>query len=349
MTHSTLAKINASKMGKHQPRKRFGQNFLHDNFVIEQIVDAIDLNKDDNLIEIGPGMGALTEPMLQQVDAMTVIELDRDLASSLKIRIGANSHPNFHIITANAMQFDYATLYASFNNHLNPNDDNDNDNDNHNGATAKKMRIVGNLPYNISTPLLFKLLDYADLIEDMHFMLQKEVVERITAEVGSKIYGRLSVVMQYHCETEYLLTVPKGAFNPPPKVTSAVFRLRPHVVKPVQADDEALFFIVVRETFNHRRKTLRAIFKKSATMPTLTDADFMSIGIDGDARPETLSVADFVALSNLVSLHQNAAMPVAVDAIDATVATVAVDATVAIDADAAPALSSTSIQSAPKE
>lgn len=279
--HNTL-----QRAAKHQPRKRFGQNFLHDASIISEIVDAIGLNRDDNLVEIGPGMGALTEPLLEQVDAMTVIELDRDLAGSLRIRIGANSHPNFTIVNANAMQFDYHSLYDA------------------DSETPKKLRVVGNLPYNISTPLLFTLLEYADIIEDMHFMLQKEVVERITAEVGSKIYGRLSVIMQYFCDTQYLLTVPRGAFNPPPKVTSAVFRLRPHQVKPVQADDEELFALVVRETFNHRRKTLRAIFKQSSLMPTLTDEDLASIGIDGNARPETLDVNDFVALSNLVIAKQ---------------------------------------------
>uniref|UniRef100_A5WDW6 Ribosomal RNA small subunit methyltransferase A n=1 Tax=Psychrobacter sp. (strain PRwf-1) TaxID=349106 RepID=A5WDW6_PSYWF len=279
--HNTL-----QRAAKHQPRKRFGQNFLHDASIISEIVDAIGLNRDDNLVEIGPGMGALTEPLLEQVDAMTVIELDRDLAGSLRIRIGANSHPNFTIVNANAMQFDYHSLYDA------------------DSETPKKLRVVGNLPYNISTPLLFTLLEYADIIEDMHFMLQKEVVERITAEVGSKIYGRLSVIMQYFCDTQYLLTVPRGAFNPPPKVTSAVFRLRPHQVKPVQADDEKLFALVVRETFNHRRKTLRAIFKQSSLMPTLTDEDLASIGIDGNARPETLDVNDFVALSNLVIAKQ---------------------------------------------
>lgn len=280
--HNTL-----QRAAKHQPRKRFGQNFLHDASIISEIVDAIGLNRDDNLVEIGPGMGALTEPLLEQVDAMTVIELDRDLAGSLRIRIGANSHPNFTIVNANAMQFDYHSLYDA------------------DSETPKKLRVVGNLPYNISTPLLFTLLEYADIIEDMHFMLQKEVVERITAEVGSKIYGRLSVIMQYFCDTQYLLTVPRGAFNPPPKVTSAVFRLRPHQVKPVQADDEKLFALVVRETFNHRRKTLRAIFKQSSLMPTLTDEDLASIGIDGNARPETLDVNDFVALSNLVIAKQS--------------------------------------------
>nr|WP_317198837.1 16S rRNA (adenine(1518)-N(6)/adenine(1519)-N(6))-dimethyltransferase RsmA [uncultured Psychrobacter sp.] len=270
--------LNANLRGaKHQPRKRFGQNFLHDGSIIRQIVDSIRLERDDNLVEIGPGMGALTEPLLAEVNAMTVVELDRDLADSLRIRIGANSHPNFTIIKANAMHVDYRELY---------------------NQERGQLRVVGNLPYNISTPILFHLLDFADVIQDMHFMLQKEVVERITADVGSKTYGRLSVIMQYHCETDYLLTVPRGAFNPPPKVTSAVFRLTPHVVKPVVAEDEGYFAIVVRETFNHRRKTLRAIFKKSTLLPTLSEDDFAQCGIDPQARPETLSVSDFVNLSN---------------------------------------------------
>lgn len=265
------------KAAKHQPRKRFGQNFLHDNSVIREIVDSIHLSRGDNLLEIGPGMGALTEPLLAEVDAMTVVELDRDLADSLRIRIGANSHPNFTIIKANAMHVDYRELYS---------------------AERGKLRVVGNLPYNISTPILFHLLSYADVIQDMHFMLQKEVVERITADVGSKIYGRLSVIMQYYCHTDYLLTVPRGAFNPPPKVTSAVFRLTPHINKPIIAEDEAYFALVVRETFNHRRKTLRAIFKNSTLLPTLNEDDFAACAIDPQARPETLSVKDFVALSN---------------------------------------------------
>ncbi|SNT69745.1 16S rRNA (adenine(1518)-N(6)/adenine(1519)-N(6))-dimethyltransferase RsmA [Psychrobacter sp. LV10R520-6] len=265
------------RAAKHQPRKRFGQNFLHDRSVIREIVDSIHLSRDENLIEIGPGMGALTEPLLAEVDAMTVIELDRDLADSLRIRIGANSHPNFTIIKANAMSVDYRELYT---------------------PERGKLRVVGNLPYNISTPILFHLLSYADVIQDMHFMLQKEVVERITADVGSKIYGRLSVIMQYHCDTDYLLTVPRGAFNPPPKVTSAVFRLTPHIDKPIVAEDEQHFALIVRETFNHRRKTLRAIFKKSTLLSTLSEDDFAACNIDPQARPETLSVSDFVNLSN---------------------------------------------------
>ncbi|MFC0820792.1 16S rRNA (adenine(1518)-N(6)/adenine(1519)-N(6))-dimethyltransferase RsmA [Moraxella marmotae] len=268
------------QQAKHTPRKRFGQNFLHDTNVIAQIVTAIRLNRQDNLLEIGPGLGALTEPLLAEVDGMTVVELDKDLAGQLKINIGANSHPDFTIINDNAMHLDYRKLADQV------------------GKGA--FRVVGNLPYNISTPILFRLLEFSDVIDDMHFMLQKEVVDRITAEPNSKEYGRLSVIMQYYCQSEYLLTVPKGAFNPPPKVTSAVFRLTPFTTKPITAKDEAVFALVVRETFNHRRKTLRAIFKANALLPTLDESDFDQAGINPQARPETLSVADFVKLADLV-------------------------------------------------
>ncbi|STY93822.1 16S rRNA (adenine(1518)-N(6)/adenine(1519)-N(6))-dimethyltransferase RsmA [Moraxella bovis] len=271
--------IRTPKEFNHAPRKRFGQNFLHDTGIIRQIVDSVRLSRTDNLLEIGPGLGALTEPLLAEVDGMTVIELDRDLANGLKINIGANSHPDFTIINDNAMHIDYHELAKQV------------------GRGA--FRVVGNLPYNISTPILFRLLEFSDVITDMHFMLQKEVVERITAEPNTKAYGRLSVIMQYHCTANYLLTVPNGAFNPPPKVTSAVFRLTPFKVKPLQAQDEKLFADVVRETFNHRRKTLRAIFKSVSMLPTLDDEDFAKADIDPQARPETLSVADFVRLSDV--------------------------------------------------
>ena len=263
----------------HAPRKRFGQSFLHDTSIIRQIVDGVRLSRGDNLLEIGPGLGALTEPLLAEVDGMTVIELDRDLVDSLRINIGANSHPNFTIINDNAMHIDYRALAEQV------------------GRGA--FRVVGNLPYNISTPILFRLLEFSDVITDMHFMLQKEVVDRTTAEPSTKAYGRLSVIMQYHCMADYLLTVPNGAFNPPPKVTSAVFRLTPFKVKPLQAQDERLFADIVRETFNHRRKTLRAIFKSVSLLPTLDDEDFAKVDISPQARPETLSVADFVKLADL--------------------------------------------------
>lgn len=275
----------------HQPRKRFGQNFLHDAGVIGQIVDAIAPNPDDLLLEIGPGMGALTEPLLDSVKRLTVVELDTDLADSLRIRIGANSHTGLTIVKANALQVDYRALYRDM------------------AAAAgleptkqdKKLRVVGNLPYNISTPLLFYLIGFADVIDDMHFMLQKEVVERITAAPDSAEYGRLSVMIQYYCDTEYLLTVPNGAFRPAPKVTSAVFRLRPYRDKPLVARDEALFAHVVREAFNHRRKSLRAIFKKPANLPSVSEAQLEQIGLAPMARPENLSVADFVQLSDAMA------------------------------------------------
>lgn len=266
----------------HQPRKRFGQNFLHDKSVIAQIIDSIHANRDDLMVEIGPGMGAITEPLLAEVDRLTVVELDTDLADSLRIRIGANSNEGLTIVKANAMDLDYRDLFKQVNLQ----------------QLDKKMRIVGNLPYNISTPLLFHLLTFADVIQDMHFMLQKEVVDRITAEVDSKEYGRLSVMMQYFCDTDYLITVPNGAFNPPPKVTSAVFRLTPFAQKPIVADDEKLFALVVREAFNHRRKTLRAIFKKSPILPPVSEQNLMDWEINPMARPETLSVTDFVKIAN---------------------------------------------------
>lgn len=275
---------------KHQPRKRFGQNFLHDQSIIGQIIDHIQAKSQDCLVEIGPGMGAITEPLLTKVEKLTIIELDTDLADSLRIRIGANANSGLTIIKANALELNYHELYQQLSVKYEDN---------------VKMRIVGNLPYNISTPLLFHLLTFADVIEDMHFMLQKEVVDRITAEVNTKNYGRLSVMMQYYCQTDYLLTVPNGAFNPPPKVTSAVFRLTPYQDKPIVAHDEKNFALVVRETFNHRRKTLRAIFKKSAILPVINEQQLISFGLNPMARPETLTIADFVQLSNGITSMQS--------------------------------------------
>jgi 16S rRNA (adenine1518-N6/adenine1519-N6)-dimethyltransferase len=276
--------VAVSSFLSHQPRKRFGQNFLHDKSIISQIIDSIHAKRDDLMLEIGPGMGAITEPLLAEVDRLTVVELDTDLADSLRIRIGANSNEGLSIVKANAMEVDYRELYQTMVMAA--------------SATGQKLRVVGNLPYNISTPLLFQLLTFADVIEDMHFMLQKEVVDRITADVNTREYGRLSVMMQYYCHTDYLLTVPNGAFNPPPKVTSAVFRLTPHTTKPIVADDEKRFALVVREAFNHRRKTLRAIFKKSPILPAVTEQQLLDWGLNPLARPETLGVADFVTIAN---------------------------------------------------
>ncbi|MFB2538953.1 MULTISPECIES: 16S rRNA (adenine(1518)-N(6)/adenine(1519)-N(6))-dimethyltransferase RsmA [unclassified Acinetobacter] len=252
----------------HQARKRFGQNFLHDQRVIEKIVRAVNPRRDDAVIEIGPGLAALTAPLIQEVDALTVVELDRDLAAGLPSRV---PHPErLKIVEADALKFDFATLF-----------------------TDKKLRIVGNLPYNISTPLLFHLLENAQVIDDMHFMLQKEVVERITAQPKTKEYGRLSVMIQYHCQAMYLFEVPAGAFNPPPKVTSAVFRLIPYQEKPVKADNEKKFAQLVAHVFTQRRKTLRNSLKGM-----LKEDAFVRANVDEMARPETLSLKDFVALAN---------------------------------------------------
>lgn len=255
----------------HQARKRFGQNFLHDNRVIEKIVRAVNPRPTDRVIEIGPGLAALTAPLIREVDQLTVIELDRDLAQGLPGRV---PHPErLHIIQADALRFDFAEL-----------------------ADGRSLRIVGNLPYNISTPLLFHLLQSTAPIQDMHFMLQKEVVERITAEPDSKTYGRLSVILQYYCQAEYLFDVPAGAFNPPPKVTSAVFRLTPHLHKPVIAHDEQQFAQLVSHVFTQRRKTLRNSLKGQ-----LDDAGFLAAGVDAMARPENLSLGQFVDLANVLA------------------------------------------------
>lgn len=271
--NSHTVPLNPKQEG-HHTRKRFGQNFLHDTRVIEKIVRAVNPRSDDALIEIGPGLAALTAPLIREVDRLTVVELDRDLAQGLPGRVPYPERLN--IIQADALKFDFAGL-----------------------STDKPLRIVGNLPYNISTPLLFHLLNYGNRIADMHFMLQKEVVERITAEPNHKSYGRLSVILQYYCDTQYLFEVPPGAFNPPPKVTSAVFRLVPHRVKPVLAHNEAQFAALVAHVFTQRRKTLRNSLKGH-----LDDTAFAHAGVDAMARPENLSLAQFVALANCLHDQQ---------------------------------------------
>jgi 16S rRNA (adenine1518-N6/adenine1519-N6)-dimethyltransferase len=267
-----MYQINAlnPKNEGHQARKRFGQNFLHDQRVIEKIVRAVNPRVDDNLVEIGPGLAALTAPLIAEVAHLHVVELDRDLAAGLPERVPYPERLN--IIAADALKFDFAQL-----------------------ATDKALRVVGNLPYNISTPLLFHLLQQGDRIQDMHFMLQKEVVERITAQPNSKEYGRLSVMLQYYCQATYLFEVPAGAFNPPPKVTSAVFRLQPYRSKPVVAQNESTLASVVAHVFTQRRKTLRNSLKGK-----LDQAGFVLAGVDPMARPENLSLAQFVALADAV-------------------------------------------------
>ena len=257
----------------HQPRKRFGQHFLIDPTVLTEIIRCLNLQKTDRVIEIGPGQGALTEFLLSQVDHLDVIELDRDLVEFLKQHYDENK---ITIHAADALDFSYSSL----------------------SNNKFDLRIVGNLPYNISTPLLFKLFDEINFICDMHFMLQKEVVLRLTAEVGTTDYGRLSVMSQYFCDNDYLLTVPPTAFDPPPKVESAVIRLVPKKQARLSEKQFALFSAVVKEAFNYRRKKLGNCLKR------LIDPHKLSLlDIDPDTRPQNVTVTEFIRISELISVR----------------------------------------------
>ena len=252
----------------HTPRKRFGQNFLRDESVIEAIARAVAPQAEDHLVEIGPGEGALTQVLVESGCKLDAIELDRDLRTRLLAAF--STYPGFALHSADALKFDFAAL----------------------ADQEKPLRIVGNLPYNISTPLIFHLLDQAKLIIDMHFMLQLEVVERLAATPGSKNWGRLSVMTQYQCEVEHLFDVPPEAFYPPPKVQSAIVRLTPHKTPPYPDVDRHALASVVTQAFSQRRKTLRNNFKNA-----LADSDFEALQIDPSARAETLSISDFVAIT----------------------------------------------------
>ncbi|MGR8999220.1 MAG: 16S rRNA (adenine(1518)-N(6)/adenine(1519)-N(6))-dimethyltransferase RsmA [Gammaproteobacteria bacterium] len=255
----------------HTPRKRFGQNFLHDHTIIYNIINSIQAKPDEHWVEIGPGQGALTEPLLKKGLQLDIVELDRDLVRLLKEKY--RKYNNLQIHSADALTFDFSELVKA----------------------NEKLRIIGNLPYNISTPLMFHLLDNAYCIEDMHFMLQKEVVDRICATPGSKKYGRLSVMMQYYCATELLFDVPPESFDPVPKVMSAIVRLVPHQKPPVEVDDIVKFNKVVAQAFSQRRKTLRNSLKK------IIDEDAIAaLNIDPGLRAEALSLNDFAKLSNQI-------------------------------------------------
>lgn len=251
----------------HRARKRFGQNFLQDPAIIAAIGNAIRPLTTEHLIEIGPGLGALTSELIGRAGKLTLIELDRDLLPKLNQRFAQDS--GWSILSADALTVDFTEL-----------------------ANNEKIRVVGNLPYNISTPLIFHLLDHADVLQDMHFMLQKEVVSRLTAQPGSGAWGRLSIMVQYFCETELLLDVPPEAFDPAPKVNSAVVRLIPR--PPINiAKDLGTLEKVVKTAFAQRRKTLRN------TLKTLFNADqLLGLGVDPGARPETLTLEQYVHLSN---------------------------------------------------
>lgn len=253
---------------KHVAKKRFGQNFLTDQGVIDSLVDAISPKADDLMVEIGPGLGALTKPLLQKLDMLHVVEVDRDIIDWMQKEYAKKS---ITIHNSDALKFDF-------------------------GSLGKNLRVVGNLPYNISTPILFHLLDNVRHITDMHFMLQKEVVERMVAEPSTAAYGRLSVMLQYRLQMEYLFTVPPEAFDPAPKVESAFVRCVPHATLPYIANDETLFAKVVTAAFGQRRKTLRNTLKG-----LLDDDGFSALNIDSQQRAENLGVAEFVAIANYLS------------------------------------------------
>ncbi len=261
----------------HQPRKRFGQNFLQDPFVVQNIVGAIDPKPEDRLIEIGPGLGVITKPLLSQINHLDVVEIDRDLSEQLPNRVAPQNNLTIH--TQDILTFDLDVF-----NQAHP--------------STKKIRIVGNLPYNISTPLIFHLLKFAHLIEDMHFMLQKEVVERITAKPNTKDYGRLSIMTQYYCASSSLFIVPPEAFSPAPQVQSAFIRLIPHQSPPAVATNLPLLQTITRVAFSQRRKTL-----SNALKPYLTRQDFAQLHIDPILRPETLPLEEFVRMSNYIDEH----------------------------------------------
>ncbi|MBI2308959.1 MAG: 16S rRNA (adenine(1518)-N(6)/adenine(1519)-N(6))-dimethyltransferase RsmA [Rhodocyclales bacterium] len=256
---------------KHIPRKRFGQNFLVDAQIVADIVGAVAPRRDDCVVEIGPGLGALTEPLLERVDLLHVVEIDRDIVARLKKRYPPE---RLTIHEGDALAFDFGAL----------------------AVPGRGLRIVGNLPYNISTPLLFHLAGYAGCVHDMHFMLQKEVVERMVAEPGDSERGRLSVMLQYRFWLEWLIDVPPTAFDPPPKVDSAVVRMIPHDPAELTASDEALLGKVVAAAFAQRRKMLRNNLKG-----LLDDAAFTTLGIDPTRRAEDLSVADYVRIANFLA------------------------------------------------
>jgi len=256
---------------KHKARKRFGQNFLKDDHVIDRIVQSIGIQSDDKLVEIGPGQGALTREILPLVKSLEVIELDRDLILGLELL--KSSYPGLNIHNADAMRFDFSQLTNS----------------------SAPLRVIGNLPYNISTPLIFNLLTHANIIKDMHFMLQKEVVERMAATPGGGQSGRLTIMVQYRCKVEKLFIVPPESFDPQPKVESAIVRLTPYAELPFIAQNEKMLATLVTQAFSQRRKTLRNCLR------ALLDVEKIeSIGIDPKRRPETLSVEEFVSLANLL-------------------------------------------------
>lgn len=257
-------------MSAHIPRKRFGQNFLVDKGVIQDIISAIRPQPDDLMVEIGPGLGALTEPLLKSLNHLHCVEIDRDIIARLH---KTYSPQRLTVHEGDALKFNF-------------------------GGLGNRLRIVGNLPYNISSPLLFLLADYSQQIHDMHFMLQKEVVDRMVAEPSTPDYGRLTVMLQYRFVMDKMLDVPPDAFNPPPKVDSAVVRMIPLPADQIKVQDPVKLEQVVAQAFSQRRKTLRNNLRGM-----LEPQDFETLGLDSSLRPENLSVDQFVAIANFLSLN----------------------------------------------
>ena len=260
-----------SRVDGHDARRRFGQNFLVSDGVIRKIVDAIAARPTDTVVEIGPGLGALTAPLLERVAHLHVVEIDRDLIARLRQRFPPE---RLSIHEGDALEFDFTTLKG-----------------------PGRLKIVGNLPYNISSPLLFHLVPYAPEVCDMHFMLQKEVVDRMVAEPGSKDFGRLSVMLQYRFHMERLFIVPPGSFNPPPKVDSAIVRMIPIDFAKVGAEDTAkdyeLFATLVANAFSQRRKMLRNTLREF-----FREDEIAAQGVAPTARAEDIAVSDYVRLAN---------------------------------------------------
>lgn len=257
----------------HRARKRFGQNFLIDENIIQRLLWSIRPRTGQTLVEIGPGQGALTEGLLQHCPDLHVIELDRDLIPLLQARF-SKEFPRLSIHQGDALQFDFSTLVQD----------------------QQPLRIVGNLPYNISTPLIFHLLEFRNIIGDMHFMLQKEVVARMASAPGEKAWGRLGIMTQYFCDVEMLFEVPPASFSPAPKVDSAIVRLTPLAQPANPVDDHAMLDLLVKTAFQQRRKTLRN------TLRTLLDErQLHSLQIDPNLRPENLSLSDYVMIANFLS------------------------------------------------
>lgn len=260
------------ELPEHRARKRFGQNFLHDQNIISKIIRAIGPQAGQHILEIGPGQAAITAPLVDSGARVDAVELDRDLAHWLLQRFADTA--NFTLHQTDILKFDLRSVCTQ----------------------EHSVRIVGNLPYNISTPVIFHLLEQENLIDDMVFMLQLEVVQRLAAACGEDQYGRLSVMTQYHCQVDHLFDVPPGAFRPAPKVTSAIVRLQPRREKTLIANDVRMLERVVRDAFSQRRKTLRNCLK-----PLMAEFGLSDLPVDLGLRAENLALADFVRLSNVFS------------------------------------------------